>query len=158
MFNFFYPYLQNSYVLKKKRVSFVKEKLFLFTLLILFPVAFSQFFSTFIFFPSCLFLNIQRSLISVCWKSIIALINIQLQTIFNSIVQGYFYFLFSFCVLLWFCIWLFFYISKVELMASYIVNDVNPQEWLTDVLIRIHDHTIQKPDELLPHLWKLNSN
>jgi len=43
-------------------------------------------------------------------------------------------------------------------MASYIVNDVNPQELLTDVLIRIHDHTIQKPDELLPHLWKLNSN
>jgi transposase len=43
-----------------------------------------------------------------------------------------------------------------SLMASCKVNDVNPQEWLTDVLNRIQDHNIQKLDELLPHQWKLN--
>jgi len=45
-----------------------------------------------------------------------------------------------------------------SLMASCKVNDVNPQEWLTDVLNRIQDHNIQKLDELLPHRWKLNHN
>jgi transposase len=43
-----------------------------------------------------------------------------------------------------------------SLMASCKVNNVNPQEWLTDVLNRIQDHNIQKLDELLPHQWKLN--
>jgi transposase len=43
-----------------------------------------------------------------------------------------------------------------SLMASCKVNDVNPQEWLTDVLNRIQDHNIQKLDELLPHRWKQN--
>jgi transposase len=42
-----------------------------------------------------------------------------------------------------------------SLMGSCKVNDVNPQEWLTDVLGRILDHNIQKLDELLPHKWKL---
>ena len=45
-----------------------------------------------------------------------------------------------------------------SLMASCKVNDVNPQEWLTDVLNRIQDHNIQKLDDLLPHQWKLNHN
>jgi transposase len=43
-----------------------------------------------------------------------------------------------------------------SLMASCKVNDVNPQEWLTDVLNRIQDYNFQKLDELLPHQWKLN--
>ncbi|MEI7502401.1 MAG: IS66 family transposase [Paludibacter sp.] len=43
-----------------------------------------------------------------------------------------------------------------SLMGSCKANDVNPQEWLTDVLGRILDHNIQKLDELLPHNWKLN--
>ncbi len=43
-----------------------------------------------------------------------------------------------------------------SLMGSCMVNQVNPQEWLTDVLGRIQDHNIQKLDELLPHKWKLN--
>ena len=43
-----------------------------------------------------------------------------------------------------------------SLKASCKVNDVNPQEWLTDVLNRIQDHNIQKLDELLPHKWKMN--
>ena len=43
-----------------------------------------------------------------------------------------------------------------SLMASCKVNNVNPQEWLTDVLNRIQDQKNQKMDELLPHLWKLN--
>ena len=43
-----------------------------------------------------------------------------------------------------------------SLLGSCKVNDVNPQEWLTDVLTRIQDHNSQKLDELLPHKWKLN--
>ena len=40
------------------------------------------------------------------------------------------------------------------LVASCVVNDVNPQEYLTDVLIRIQTHPQSKIDELLPHNWK----
>ncbi len=43
-----------------------------------------------------------------------------------------------------------------SLMGSCKANDVNPQEWLTDILNRIQDHNIQKLNELLPHNWKLN--
>ena len=43
-----------------------------------------------------------------------------------------------------------------SLMGTCIANNVNPQEWLTDILNRIQDHNIQKLDELLPHNWKLN--
>jgi len=43
-----------------------------------------------------------------------------------------------------------------SLLGSCKVNNVNPQEWLTDVLNRIQDHNIQKLDELLPNKWKLN--
>ena len=42
-----------------------------------------------------------------------------------------------------------------SLMGTCIANNVNPQEWLTDILNRIQDHNIQKLDELLPHNWKL---
>ena len=34
------------------------------------------------------------------------------------------------------------------------MNDVNPLEWLTDILQRIPDYNIQKIDELLPNQWK----
>jgi hypothetical protein len=43
-----------------------------------------------------------------------------------------------------------------SLLGSCKVNNVNPQEWLNDVLNRIQDHNIQKLDELLPNKWKLN--
>jgi transposase len=39
-------------------------------------------------------------------------------------------------------------------VATCVANDVNPQEYLTDVLIRIQTHPKSKIDELLPHLWK----
>ena len=45
-----------------------------------------------------------------------------------------------------------------SLMGSCTVNNINPQEWLTDVLNRIQDQNIQKLDELLPHLWSKKSN
>ncbi|NJO67905.1 MAG: IS66 family transposase [Bacteroidetes bacterium] len=34
------------------------------------------------------------------------------------------------------------------------MNNVNPAEWLTDVLNRIHDHKAKKLSELLPQNWK----
>ena len=43
-----------------------------------------------------------------------------------------------------------------SLMGTCVANQINPQEWLTDILNRILDHNIQKLDELLPHNWKLN--
>lgn len=39
-------------------------------------------------------------------------------------------------------------------VATCVANDVNPQEYLTDVLIRIQTHPRSKIDELLPHKWK----
>jgi hypothetical protein len=33
------------------------------------------------------------------------------------------------------------------------MNGVDPQAYLTDVLTRIHDHKINKLDELLPWNW-----
>ena len=39
-------------------------------------------------------------------------------------------------------------------VATCVANGVNPQEYLTDVLIRIQTHPQSKIDELLPHLWK----
>ncbi len=35
------------------------------------------------------------------------------------------------------------------------LNDVDPQEWLTDVLARIAEHKINRITELLP--WNVNS-
>ena len=34
------------------------------------------------------------------------------------------------------------------------MHDVNPEEWLTDVLTRIPTHPNSRVDELLPHNWK----
>lgn len=38
-------------------------------------------------------------------------------------------------------------------MGSCKMNNVNPQEWLTDVLTRIPSHYASKLDELMPHKW-----
>ena len=38
-------------------------------------------------------------------------------------------------------------------MGSCKKNNINPQDWLTDVLIRIPSHHANKLDELLPHQW-----
>lgn len=40
------------------------------------------------------------------------------------------------------------------LVSSCQINDVDPQAYLTDMLIRIQSHPHQKIDELLPHNWK----
>jgi transposase len=32
--------------------------------------------------------------------------------------------------------------------------DIDPEQWLTDVLNRIHDHKVSQLDELMPHRWK----
>jgi transposase len=40
------------------------------------------------------------------------------------------------------------------LVATCVANDVNPQDHLTDVLIRIQSHPQSRIDELLPHNWK----
>ena len=34
------------------------------------------------------------------------------------------------------------------------INNINPYEWLSDVLERIDDHSINRLEELLPNLWK----
>lgn len=39
-------------------------------------------------------------------------------------------------------------------VATCVANKINPQEYLTDVLIRIQTHPHSKIDELLPHNWK----
>jgi len=33
-------------------------------------------------------------------------------------------------------------------------HGINPEEWLTDVLNRIHDHKVSRLHELMPHNWK----
>ncbi len=40
-----------------------------------------------------------------------------------------------------------------SLVASCEANDINPVEYLTDVLSRLNDHPNSRLDELLPHLW-----
>ena len=40
-----------------------------------------------------------------------------------------------------------------SLVASCEANDINPVEYLTDVLGRLNDHPNSRLDELLPHLW-----
>lgn len=42
-------------------------------------------------------------------------------------------------------------------MAMCQMENINPQEWLSDVLKRINDHSIQNLDELLPANWKNNA-
>ncbi len=34
------------------------------------------------------------------------------------------------------------------------LNEVDPVEWLEDVMIRLPDHPVNRIEELLPHLWK----
>lgn len=41
-----------------------------------------------------------------------------------------------------------------SLLGTCKVNGINPTFWLTDVLNRIQDHSIQRLDELLPGKWK----
>lgn len=43
-------------------------------------------------------------------------------------------------------------------MAMCKMEEVNPQEWLTDVLQNINNHSIQQLDELLPQNWKMKQN
>lgn len=40
------------------------------------------------------------------------------------------------------------------LVASCVANNVNPQDYLADVIIRIQTHPQSRIDELLPHNWK----
>jgi transposase len=41
-----------------------------------------------------------------------------------------------------------------SLVATCEENGVNPQEYLTDVLVRVQSHPHSQLDQLLPHLWK----
>ncbi len=41
-----------------------------------------------------------------------------------------------------------------SLFACCKLNDVNPVEWLEDILLRLPEHPINRIEELLPHLWK----
>ena len=41
-----------------------------------------------------------------------------------------------------------------SLLGTCLMHDVNPEEWLTDVLTRIPTHPNSRVDELLPHNWK----
>jgi transposase len=41
-----------------------------------------------------------------------------------------------------------------SLIVTAKMNDVDPQAWLADVLARIAEHRVQKPDELLPWTWQ----
>lgn len=45
-----------------------------------------------------------------------------------------------------------------SLMGTCKLNDVNPYEWLTDVLNKINRWPINKIHELLPHNWKRNNS
>jgi transposase len=37
------------------------------------------------------------------------------------------------------------------------LNDVDPQDWLADVLGRLNDHNIHNLDQLLPWNWKVQA-
>lgn len=41
-----------------------------------------------------------------------------------------------------------------SLIATCERHDVNPEVYLADVLLRIHDHPKDRVAELLPHRWK----
>ncbi len=43
-----------------------------------------------------------------------------------------------------------------SLLACCKLNEVDPVEWLEDIMIRLPDHPINRIEELLPHLWKKN--
>ena len=40
------------------------------------------------------------------------------------------------------------------IVATCVANEVDPQKYLTDVLIRIQTHPQSKLDDLLPNNWK----
>ena len=40
------------------------------------------------------------------------------------------------------------------IVASCVANKLNPQEYLTDVIMRVQHHPQSRIDELLPHRWK----
>ena len=48
-------------------------------------------------------------------------------------------------------------ICDYSLLGSCRLANVNPQEWLTDVLNQIQGHSIQKLTELLPTHWRKNA-
>ncbi|MBL7792664.1 MAG: transposase domain-containing protein [Saprospiraceae bacterium] len=41
-----------------------------------------------------------------------------------------------------------------SLLGTCLKHQVNPFQWLRDVLARLPDHPIQQIGELLPHRWK----
>ena len=41
-----------------------------------------------------------------------------------------------------------------SLIATCARHDINPETYLADVLLRIHDHPKRRLGELLPHHWK----
>jgi transposase len=41
-----------------------------------------------------------------------------------------------------------------SLVATCEANDVNPVEYLADVMVRINEHPNSRIDELLPHNWR----
>jgi hypothetical protein len=43
-------------------------------------------------------------------------------------------------------------------MGTCKLNDINPYEWLKDVLAKINNWPINKIHELLPHRWKPANN
>lgn len=52
--------------------------------------------------------------------------------------------------------------QRIAMMYSFFatckVHNINPQEWMTDVLQRLPDYNIQELDRLLPHKWEKTSN
>lgn len=48
--------------------------------------------------------------------------------------------------------------QRIAMFYSFVgsckLNNVNPYEWLKDVLVRIPTHPVNKIDQLLPHNWK----
>lgn len=44
-----------------------------------------------------------------------------------------------------------------SLIGTCIMNNINPYDWLKDVIEKINDHPINKVSELLPHNWKLTT-
>ena len=41
-----------------------------------------------------------------------------------------------------------------SLVATCELNDINPVDYLADVLLRVQSHPASRIDELLPHNWK----
>ena len=46
------------------------------------------------------------------------------------------------------------YATLMSLVTSCVQNDINPETYLADVLIRIQSHPMSKINDLLPHRWK----